>query len=262
MTDYGSSRWADRAFAEGYADRADSIIFERRKLIGILKSFYGHYYGERERVAVLDLGCGDGTLTQELVDEFGNVVPTLMDGSTDMLSKSELGLGSCPGASFVHASFQDVLSGAASLPEADFVFSSLAIHHLDAPEKAALFRRIHARLADGGHFLNIDVVLPPEGVEGWYLAVWRDWIEERRQLLESPDDGADIPAQYKGNADNKPDTLESQLVMLRKAGFRDVDCYFKHGIFAVYGGRKTGQGGGFAPDTDQPEDGRDRDVRD
>jgi tRNA (cmo5U34)-methyltransferase len=36
---------------------------------------------------------------------------------------------------------------------------------------------------------------------------------------------------------NKPDTLEDQLEALSETGFRDVDCYYKNGIFAVFGGK-------------------------
>ncbi|MBI5190712.1 MAG: class I SAM-dependent methyltransferase [Nitrospirae bacterium] len=264
MTDYSTSRWADKAFADGYADRADAIIFERRRLIGVLKSFYSHHYGTKERVHVLDLGCGDGTLTEELAKEFGNVVPTLMDGSEDMLAKAQIRLGECcPGASYECASFQEVLAGDAALPEADFMFSSLAIHHLDKAEKAALFRRIHARLINGGHFVNVDVVLPPPGVEGWYLKMWREWIDGQRHLLEVPEDSVDIPSQYKGNTDNKPDSLASQMRALFAAGFRDVDCYYKHGLFAVYGGKKVAREGlDDEADADEPEDGRDWDFAD
>jgi len=37
---------------------------------------------------------------------------------------------------------------------------------------------------------------------------------------------------------NKPDTLSNQLTALEEAGFLDVDCYFKNGIFAVFGGKR------------------------
>jgi hypothetical protein len=36
---------------------------------------------------------------------------------------------------------------------------------------------------------------------------------------------------------NKPDTLSNQLKSLEEAGFLDVDCYFKNGIFVVFGGK-------------------------
>jgi len=238
MTDYDSSRWADKDFSEGYSHTADDIIQERRKLIEVLKSFYGHFLHNTGEVRVLDLGCGDGTLTYELTGEYPHIVPTLVDGSADMLEKARELLGGYKGASFVHSSFQGLLSGEVELPSNNFVFSSLAIHHLEAFEKALLFKYISGHLEESGLFLNIDVVLPPSDfLEKWYLEIWRDWIEKRRAVTGFSED-TDIPTQYKGNADNKPDTLESQLSALKDGGFRDVDCFYKHGIFAVYGGRK------------------------
>jgi tRNA (cmo5U34)-methyltransferase len=37
---------------------------------------------------------------------------------------------------------------------------------------------------------------------------------------------------------DRPATLDDQLRWLREAGFRDVDCYFKDHIFAVFAGYK------------------------
>ena len=31
---------------------------------------------------------------------------------------------------------------------------------------------------------------------------------------------------------------EDQINALKEIGFREVDCYYKYGIFAVFGGRK------------------------
>ena len=50
------------------------------------------------------------------------------------------------------------------LPEGpfDLVFSALAMHHLDGPEKADLFARVAAVLAPGGRFVIADVVVPDD----------------------------------------------------------------------------------------------------
>jgi tRNA (cmo5U34)-methyltransferase len=42
----------------------------------------------------------------------------------------------------------------------DLVFSALAVHHLDAAEKADLFLRVRAALRPGGRFVLGDVVVP------------------------------------------------------------------------------------------------------
>jgi tRNA (cmo5U34)-methyltransferase len=90
--------------------------------------------------------------------------------------------------------------------------------------------------------VNIDVVLAPSGeLREWYYAVWRDWMREMFGRFSIEDElPQDIIMRYEDPAStNRPDALEAQLEALREAGFRDVDCYLKNGIFAVFGGRKV-----------------------
>jgi len=234
MTHYNDSRWADPEFSDMYANNADDIIQERRRLIGVLLSYYGKFYGEKNSVRTLDLGCGDGTITHELAGRFGNTVPALLDGSDDMLAKAKSLLGGVEGARFIKASFEELLSGEVTLDSGyDFIFSSLAIHHLYAEQKAGMYRLAYESLRPGGSFVNIDVVHPASArLEEWYLDTWRAYLRERASSGEFED----FTKLYKENPDNKPDTLDSQLAMLKDAGFAEVDCHYKDGIFAVFGG--------------------------
>ena len=64
-----------------------------------------------------------------------------------------------------------------------------------------------------------------------------------KQMIERIDIKDDTPEdvirRFKSPSSmNKPDTLEAQLNVLKGTGFLDVDCYYKHGMFAVFGGRK------------------------
>lgn len=47
-----------------------------------------------------------------------------------------------------------------------------------------------------------------------------------------------IPEKYKESPDDFPDTLDTHLEILKKSGFTDVDCFFKYGIFSLFGGFK------------------------
>jgi len=86
--------------------------------------------------------------------------------------------------------------------------------------------------------MHYDVVSPPtEKLEKWYLSLWRQWIK-KHPAKERGKKLFGIPEQYKGNPDNIPDTLKTQLDALNKIGFKDVDCFFKYGIFSLFGGSK------------------------
>ncbi|HET6515890.1 MAG TPA: class I SAM-dependent methyltransferase [Thermodesulfovibrionales bacterium] len=241
MSEFRESAWADRWFAENYLDRADVYIVERRKLIWFVSSFFAHFFHGREGIRLLDLGCGDGLLTEELFGVNDALSATLVDGNEGMLQKAKKRLHRFQGVAFIQATFQEILGGSGEFGTYDIAVSSMAIHHLEKAEKASLFGWIASHLNPDGYFVNVDMVLPPsEELEGWYFALWKDWLTHMMNRYaitdERPDD---LIRRYKDPSSmNMPDTLESQLKALEGAGFLDVDCYFKNGVFAVYGGKR------------------------
>lgn len=240
MTDFEKSLWAKAEFAQEYRDSADIYIVERRRLIDILKSFYRHFIGDKTNGNVLDLGCGDGIVMYELLKIDNSIEATLIDGSEDMLNKAKDRLKDFKNPHFIRASFQEIFNKDITLQRYDFIVSSLAIHHLTMEEKTALFGTIYSYLNVGGYFLNIDVILAPsDALEQWYLLLWKQWMDERKSFLGIEGSHYDgIIRRYKENTDNKPDTLAMQLNALHTIGFKDVDCFYKYGIFTMYGGRK------------------------
>lgn len=240
MTDFNNTRWADQEFAKQYRDNANIYIVERQRMFEIMRSFFRHFLSRKKNIKVLDLGCGDGIVTRNILDVDNSISATLVDASGDMLEKAGERLKGFEEMDFIKASFQEIMEN--SLPERDYdiVVSSMAIHHLNMDEKSRFFKAISAHLRPDGHFINIDVVLPPTGsLDGWYMKLWEEWMDEKRAELKAYDEpSADVIVRYKNGAENQPDTLDDQLDALRAAGFRDVDCYYKYGIFVVYGGVK------------------------
>jgi tRNA (cmo5U34)-methyltransferase len=93
-------------------------------------------------------------------------------------------------------------------------------------------------LLQNGCFVHYDVVVPVSTkIENWFLSLWNQWIKEHPNKAMS-EKLLGIPGQYKKNTDNQPDTLGSQLQALTQIGFKEVDCFFKHGIFSLFGGFK------------------------
>lgn len=238
MTQFDESEWAQSHFSRDYRDAANIFLPFRRQFIDITKAIYRHYVSQSPDTSVLDLGCGDGLFVQELLKSFTPAKARLVDGSSDMLNAAKERLGKQDNVYFSKASFQELLINDPFDEHFTFVYSSLAIHHLSFEEKIALYTYIHKHLATEGCFVHYDVVLPPsENLDRCYMAMWRQWIESHPAISKRKD-LIGIPEEYKGNQDNMPDTLDSQLRALEAIGFRDVDCFFKYGIFALFGGFK------------------------
>lgn len=209
----------------------------RHQGIEIAISLYKHCISPGTKARVLDLGCGDGLFIQELMKSQSPVSVILVDGSAEMIDAAIIRLKNNADLTFIEATFQDLRAGKSLTGKFDYIYSSLAIHHLPFEEKRHLYTYIHESLSPGGCFVNNDVVATSERIEKWYLSLWTQWIIEHSSE-DSRGKLLGIPEQYKSNPDNMPDSLESQIQMLRQIGFIGVDCFFKYGIFSIFGGFK------------------------
>ena len=240
MSEYNKSWWTKEGFAPKYLTGADIFYVDRHRFISILRSFYTHFLKDRDGVQTLDLGCGDGILTHELLKIDPGIRATLIDGSQDMIEQARKRLSDFKDTTFITSSFQEILNGKTHIDQYDLVISSQAIHHLKTDEKQALFKLIHSHLYDRGFFVNIDVVRThSRGLEDWYLTLWREWIIKRQAETDAEEDFTNVIDLFKREGHYEYiDTLENQILAMKDAGFKDVECFYKHGIFVMYGGRK------------------------
>jgi tRNA (cmo5U34)-methyltransferase len=184
----------------------------------------------------VELGCGDGYIANKILSNNKIEKAVLIDGSNQMLMAAKERLNKFNNIEYRHISFQDLINKQEITGKYNLIFSSLAIHHLTLEEKEKLYRLIFDLLLTDGSFINYDVVLPSSlNLEPWYLDIWKNWIESNEQANPNLNN---IPQQYKDNKDNIPSSLEEQLKILNDIGFNNVDCYFKYGVFAVFGGKK------------------------
>jgi tRNA (cmo5U34)-methyltransferase len=104
---------------------------------------------------MLELATGTGETALRVLARHPDASLLGIDASSDMLAVARERL---PGADLRVARLQDPLPPGPF----DLVFSVLAVHHLDGPGKADLFRRIAAVLEPGGRFVVGDVVVPDD----------------------------------------------------------------------------------------------------
>ncbi len=105
----------------------------------------------RDVQSVLDLGSGTGVSAEHVLLIHPGAALTGIDSSEEMLVHAKRRV---PGATFLVSRLEDPLPNGPF----DLVVSALAIHHLDDPGKANLFRRVASALGPGGRFAFLDVV--------------------------------------------------------------------------------------------------------
>jgi tRNA (cmo5U34)-methyltransferase len=101
----------------------------------------------------LELGTGSGVTSRRVLARHPHAQLTGVDSSEEMIAAADL-----PGADLRLQDLRD------PLPEGpfDIVFSALAVHHLEGPQKADLIARVATTLAPGGRFVLADVVVPDD----------------------------------------------------------------------------------------------------
>lgn len=238
MTEFKDSDWMDGGFVEEYLDAVDLKIPQRQRMFELAVSYYRHFLGDGTENVILDLGCGNGILTRKLMEVDGTIHAVLVDASLDMLQTARKTLAPHDKIQYVHTSFEEMIESGFDMGPFDMTVSSLAIHHLALEDKKELFGLIFRNLRPGGHFLNIDTMLPPTpSLEGWYLALWEDWMRRRCDDVRFAEGMALMNGHHQVEAHHAClDTLTDQLNILKEVGFEGVDVIFKDGIFTIYCG--------------------------
>jgi tRNA (cmo5U34)-methyltransferase len=241
MTDFNKTQWSNDDYVREYLNKVDAIIPRRDYLLELMASFFQRFIANKKDPAFLELGCGDGAFTEAILKTSSVGKASLVDASEEMLDRARERLADYSDINYRRASFQKITHGDFKLPRFDLVFSVLAIHHLSKDEKAELFNYIHTVLKPGGFFVNIDDCIPPSAeLEAWYIELWTNSMQKKSAELGIGLDPEAFNDKHKEATHHaKLETLQGQLEALAKTGFVGVDCFFKDGLFTMYGGQKS-----------------------
>jgi tRNA (cmo5U34)-methyltransferase len=208
----------------------------RRQLVPCFDDFYRTAvelipFAPDRVIEVLDLGAGTGLLSGFIATAFPMARLTLIDISPQMIERArERFAGHRDRVRFMTADL-DRLSIEGGYHA---IVSALAIHHLEDDAKQRLFKKIHAALEPGGVFVNAEQVAgPTAAIERRNRESWL------RRVRESGVGEDDLAAALERMKLDRSATVEAQLGWLREAGFGEVDCAYKDGMFAVIGASKN-----------------------
>ncbi len=200
-------------------------------------------------VHMVELCCGEGLLSQALLEHFPTATVHALDGSDAMLAATARQLAPHKGR-FECARFD--------LPSADWrrfdwpvhaIVSSLAIHHLNAAEKRRLYADMAQCLAPGGALVVCDLVEAhtPEG-RRLYAAAWDDAVRRAAVELDGTlrafdrfrEDDWNFYAMKAPDPVDKPDPLFDQLKWFEAAGLTKIEVHWLVAGHAIFSGRKPG----------------------
>lgn len=195
---------------------------------------------------IVDLCCGQGLLTEALLNQIPEAEVVAMDVSPTMLQEVKTRLSpfktrlqvkefDLPSANWRH--FDEPIHA--------FV-SSLAIHHLDAEQKQTLFSDVNKMLAPGGAFIIADLIMPLQKKSQKVAAKgWDEATHERSLKFEGDLKAYDIFQRLNWNyfytledPIDKPSPIFDQLKWFEAAGFEGVEVFWLKAGHAVYGGYK------------------------
>jgi ubiquinone/menaquinone biosynthesis C-methylase UbiE len=163
---------------------------------------------------ILDLGCGNGNVTFEMIQKFPDSQYVLLDASQEMIDLCRRRFQGYD-IEYVTSYFKDYQF---ETNKFDLVTAGFSLHHCDADEKQQIFRRISESLKAGGIFGCSDLMIDrahPEHIQfkkEWELFVKANYpdAEKWEWLMEH----------Y--NEYDKPDALNRQIKWLEETGFNTI----------------------------------------
>ncbi len=185
----------------------------------LISSFVKHFPDNFNPKSILDLGCGSGNVTAQLIHYFPNAKFTLVDASAEMI---DLCCNQFKAYDFIYVNkyFKDFLFKEESY---DLIVAGFSLHHCDNNEKQSILKNINTSLKKDGIFSYSDLMISktnpdhPMLVERWKEFVNTNYSDEEKWiwLMEHYD------------AFDKPTDYWVQIEWLKNAGFINTQIIFK-----------------------------------
>lgn len=160
---------------------------------------------ECDDFSLLDLGCGTGLELKRLFDKFPAMSVTGIDLSEKMLEKLKEKYTD-KNFHLLCGSYFDLSFGGGY----DVALSTYSLHHFNEEEKFILYRKIYASVNENGVFIEGDYIANTLEKQLFHLSEL-DRLKREQNIPDGEFFHYDIPL-----------TVETQMRLLCKAGFREV----------------------------------------
>jgi len=190
------------------------------------------------RPSFLDLGCGHGDVTAELLKVRPGASVTMVDFSDEMLRRARERFVDNDRVSILKQDLNRGIPGALAGSRFDAAVSCFAFHHIERENRAMLYGQIRGVLGPDGLFINGDRIRGESpAIAAWELDAWVVWmtarVKERLGITKTPAEIRRRQLEMDEKLGDKPDSIWAMRDDLKQAGFTHVDCLYKNQVTAV-----------------------------
>jgi ubiquinone/menaquinone biosynthesis C-methylase UbiE len=178
----------------------------------LMSSFTDHLPANFYPKSILDLGCGNGNVTDGLLKKFPDAHYTLVDASQQMINlcQQRFNLKSIKYVTSYFDDFEFIAN------RYDYIVAGFSLHHCNSEDKKSLFQKFYLSLRPEGIFSCSDLMINKSNVHHPKLiAQWKNFVVSNYKSTEKWEW---LMEHY--NEFDSPDTYEDQLGWLKSAGFK------------------------------------------
>ena len=178
---------------------------------------------EDKSYRVLDLGCGNGILSELVFRKLPHAFVIGFDLTESMLNAFEEKLSN-------HLEKFELRQGdfrSDSIGEGyDIIIAGLTLHHLTFAEREIFYQNLYSALNPGGLLLTRDIIIDEDqAVAQKQYSYWKEFMKSQ---------GEDPEFWYSRHIEKDyPVTLTDHFAWLRKAGFSKVACHWRLYHFVI-----------------------------
>jgi ubiquinone/menaquinone biosynthesis C-methylase UbiE len=228
--------WASSKAAQRHIHVQSDMVPGRSEVLPLIASLAAACSSPRP--SFLDLGCGHGDVTAELLTATPGASVTMVDFSDEMLRRARERFLNDDRVSILKHDLNRGLPGALAESRFDAAVSCFAFHHIELENRVMLYGQIRGVLRPDGLFINGDRFRGESPAIGaWEFDNWVGWMtaraKERFGITKTSAEIRRRQLEMDEELGDKPGSIWAMRDDLKQAGFAHIDCLYKNQITAV-----------------------------